>query len=199
MIGIVDFCAGNLASVQNALEKIGAKFFVSDDEKKLAAAEKIIFPGVGHARDAMRNLREKNLINFLKNCEKPLLGICLGAQILLDFSEESGEKTLEILAGKVRKFDKNCGEKIPHIGWNSVFLEKKNPLFEKISQNSDFYFVHSFFCDLKNSAEICGRTPFGKKKFCSFFHKKNFFGAQFHPEKSGKNGAQFLQNFVNLK
>ena len=199
MIGIVDFSAGNLASIQNCLQRLGAKFFISSSTEKLKTAKKIIFPGVGNAKSTMEFLEKKDLKKFLQNIKVPVLGICLGMQLFFDFSEESNNKCLEIFSGKVRKFSfSNKKIKIPHMGWNSVNFSEGCPIFKNIPQNFDFYFIHSFFCDPQNTNEIFGTTKYGEKEFTSVVWKKNFFGVQFHPEKSGKIGEKIFQNFLDI-
>lgn len=194
MIAIIDYNAGNLASVANALDKLNVKYFIAKKQTDLKKADKIIFPGVGHANTAMKNLEKLNLVNVLKNWDKPFLGICLGMQLMCEQSEEGNTKCLEIIKTKVKKFtDKTL--KIPHMGWNDVDFEKGNLLFKGIKNNSYFYFVHSYFVPINKNT--IGKTKYNKN-FSAAINYKNFYGLQFHPEKSGKVGLKILKNFVKL-
>lgn len=192
-IGILDYGAGNLKSVENALTRLGAKFFISDNSSELEKTDKILFPGVGHAASAMRILREKGLDEFLQKTTKPVLGICLGMQLLFDFSEEGETECLGIIPGKVRKFDAAKVGIVPHMGWNEVDFQSSGNT-DKL--NSDFYFVHSYFCDPKNFDDILATTEYSGFRFCSGVRRDNFLGVQFHPEKSGKAGEEFLKWFL---
>lgn len=211
MIGILDYGAGNVRSVENALFRIGAAFFVSDNPKELEKADKILFPGVGHAASAMQILREKKLDQFLQTTKKPVLGICLGMQLLFEFSEESNGVCLGIISGRVQKFDTHKVPQIPHTGWNEVeFNSPHPPLFKEgedsapygkgrlggVNRNADFYFVHSYYCVPKNLEEILAETEYNGFRFCSAVKKENFLGVQFHPEKSGKAGEEILEFFL---
>ncbi len=193
MIGIIDYKAGNIGSVKNALDRLKVKYFLSNDSKKLEKADKLIFPGVGSARYAMKELQKYELDKFLKSTKQPILGICLGLQLLYDFSEEGSQKCLEVIRGTVNKFesDKLC---VPQIGWNKVRI-KKDPLFNGISDNSYFYFVHSYFAPV--TEETIGTTTYGID-FSAVIKKDNIYAVQFHPEKSGEIGEKLLQNYINL-
>ena len=197
MIAIIDYQSGNLASVTNALKRIDAEFFISHDEKEIKKADKIIFPGVGHAGEAMKNLQKLRLINVLQNWKKPFLGICLGMQLMCKFSEEGSVECLSIVDENVKNFKNQikANLKIPHMGWNNVKILKDNLLFKNINNNEYFYFVHSYF--VSNSKNAIGLTNYDLD-FCSTIQYKNFYGVQFHPEKSGVVGLRVLENFVNL-
>ncbi len=196
MVGIIDYEAGNIRSVENALKTLGIKYIVSNKQEELSDADKIILPGVGEARSAMNSLEQVNLINWLKSLSKPFLGICLGMQILYDFSTERNTQCLGILRGKIENFNtENRKLKVPHMGWNNVEIIKDSPLFHNIRTNNYFYFVHSFFAPITN--ETIGVTEYGIR-FASVVQHKNFYGVQFHPEKSSKTGLQLLKNFVEL-
>ena len=170
--------------------------------KKLDAAVHVIFPGVGAAGEAMAYLREKKLDIWLKNwlsTGKPLMGICLGTQIILDYSEENDTNCIGLVAGSTKRFpDKLTSEgqalKIPHMGWNSVKFRRSHPVFQDISPDAEFYFVHSYYPAPSDEAAVLGTTDYGMN-FCSVLAKENLVAMQFHPEKSGRPGLQILRNF----
>ena len=195
MIGLINYEAGNIRSVENALERLGQKFFISDDIEKLKKADKIIFPGVGNAEMAMKNLQKKSLDIFLKNCQKPVLGICLGMQIFFEFSEEGSTPCLNIFPGKINKFDDKKCPQIPHMGWNDIEINKKNNFLTSDFDKKFFYFVHSFFVPV---CKYTIATCFYGEKFSAAVNKDNFFGVQFHPEKSGDIGEKLLENFLKI-
>lgn len=194
MIVIVNFGAGNIKSIENALYDLNVDFCVSDDKNMIKKAEKIIFPGVGSAQEAMKALTRKNLKSTLQSTKKPFLGICLGMQLLTEFSEEGKTDCLGIIPTSVCKFD-NSSVKVPHMGWNSVNYITENPLFNKISNYKNFYFANSYYVP-KNDFTIAV-TSYGNV-FSAVVQKENFYGVQFHPEKSGKAGLQILKNFIEL-
>lgn len=202
MIAIIDYKAGNLTSVARALQNIGETFLITDDIKKLETASHVIFPGVGAAGDAMVNLREKKLESWLKNWigeGRPLMGICLGTQIILDHSEENDTKCVGLVAGSTKRFPDHlavAGQtlKIPHMGWNSVDFKRSHPVFNNISKDAEFYFVHSYYPAPGDESAVLGLTDYGIK-FCSVLAVKNLVAMQFHPEKSGRPGLQILRNF----
>lgn len=191
MIQIIDYGAGNLQSIKNSLEKLGFQYEVIDSPRQIKESSKMIFAGVGAAGAAMRNLRDTGFAKVLPKLKNPFLGICLGMQILFEFSAENDTKCLGILKGSVEKFP--LGMKIPQIGWNKVKFTK-SPLFQEIPQESYFYFVNSYYLPAKNSCSIA-ETEYGIS-FCSAIQKENFYGVQFHPEKSGKIGEKLLNNFL---
>lgn len=202
MIAIIDYNAGNITSVARALQNIGQDFVITDDTKSLDMASRVIFPGVGAAGEAMAYLREKKLDDWLKNyikTGKPLLGICLGTQIILDYSEENDTKCIGLVAGSTKRFpDKLTSDgqllKIPQMGWNSVKLRRSHPVFENVSPEAEFYFVHSYYPAPSDEAAVLGTTDYGIT-FCSVLTKDNLVAMQFHPEKSGRPGLQILKNF----
>lgn len=198
-IGIIDYGMGNLQSVQNALSFIGVESFISSDVGLLAKAEKIILPGVGAFKDAIELLRDKNLDRFLnqvKEENKPLLGICLGMQLLFDSSTEFGEhKGLGLIPGKVVKFQLE-GMKIPHMGWNALNVIKKAPLFENLPEDPQVYFVHSYH--LETEADVVSATTNYGYEVQVAAQEGQVYGLQFHPEKSGDVGLQILRNFAAL-
>lgn len=196
MIIIIDYNSGNIGSVGNALERLGQKFLVTSDPQAIAKASKIIFPGVGRASSAMAELRKRKLVKVIENIRVPFLGICLGLQLLLSFSQEDNTKCLDVIPGQVKKFSDN-NLKVPQIGWNSVeYLMKEDVLFKGIPNNSYFYFVNSYYVEVDDKYML-GQTDYGLK-FASVIKKNNFYGMQFHPEKSGDIGEQLLSNFVEL-
>jgi imidazole glycerol-phosphate synthase subunit HisH len=202
MIAIINYNAGNITSVARALQNIGQEFVITDDTKMLDTAARVIFPGVGAAGEAMAYLRQKNLDIWLKNylqTGKPLLGICLGTQIILDYSEENETKGIGLVAGSTKRFpDKLSFEgkalKIPHMGWNSVRLNRSHPLFKDVPPDAEFYFVHAYYPAPADDAAVLGITSYGMS-FCSVLAKDNLLAMQFHPEKSGRPGLQILKNF----
>ena len=192
MIVIVKYNAGNIQSVKNAVERLGFSSIVTDDEIELKSAEKVIFPGVGEASSAMKYLKERKLDEIIKNLKQPVLGICLGQQLMCNFSEEGNTECLGIFDVNVRKF--KAKEKVPHMGWNNL-SDIKSELFTGISSEKDFYFVHSFYSEIgENTTSICDYI----NPFSASMHKDNFYATQFHPEKSSKIGEQLLLNFLKL-
>ncbi|GJM33474.1 MAG: imidazole glycerol phosphate synthase subunit HisH [Saprospiraceae bacterium] len=198
MISIVDYGMGNLGSISNMLKKIGvASRFVSNIEE-ISAAEKIILPGVGSFDNAMEKLNTLGFSNVIKekaSSGTPVLGICLGMQLLGTRSEEGIQEGLDLIPGVIRKFPSLNGLRIPHMGWNKVDVSDLG-MFKGLEENK-FYFVHSYFYDPKDSAHIGGKTEYGIN-FTSSVHKSNIYGVQFHPEKSHKYGMQLLKNFAAL-
>jgi len=194
MIAIIDYGAGNVASVANAVEKLGREFIITNNEAAICKSDKIIFPGVGEASFAIKQLHLLNLFSFIRMIKKPMLGICLGMQLMCDFSEEGNTGCLGIFSGKNIKFD-NKLEKVPHMGWNEVTQIKKSPLFEGIKDNEFFYFAHSYY--LPVTENTTSKTVHGVEVTASL-EKNNFYGVQFHPEKSGEAGLKLFKNFIEL-
>lgn len=196
MIGIIDYKAGNLASVSNALHRIGVHHFISWNPEELETADAIIFPGVGHAGSAMNALKVHNTDQWLKSTSKPILGICLGMQLLFEHSEEGNTSMLGLVPGTLKLFPSTIG-KVPHMGWNTIKTENRPPILEGIDQNSYFYFVHSFYAPISSKFTVStSNYGFG---FSAVVSNKNYVGVQFHPEKSGKLGERLLHNFSELK
>jgi imidazole glycerol-phosphate synthase subunit HisH len=196
MIGIINYGAGNIRSVSNALNRIDAPHFVSDDYRKLDQADKLIFPGVGEARSAMDALEHAGLTNWLKEVTVPFLGICLGMQLLFDHTTERATDCLGILSGINERFKSgNSQLKVPHMGWNQVQHMGTNPLFSGMTSGDYFYFVHSYYAPMVPAT--IGMTEYDVP-FTSALQQKNYYGVQFHPEKSGKSGLQILKNFIEL-
>lgn len=194
MIGIIKYKAGNLASVTNALERLGADFFISDTPDELEKADGIIFPGVGHAGAAMDDLRSRDLDIWLKQTKKPVLGICLGMQLLYESSEEGETQTLGIIPGRLKKFDSSKA-KVPHMGWNQFNPLREHPLINGISNKQFLYYVHGFYAPSnEHTLASCKYI----RDFAAVVAKDNYMGVQFHPEKSGQVGSLLLQNFLNM-
>jgi glutamine amidotransferase len=202
MIAIVDYGAGNLTSVARALEHIGMSCCVTDDPAVLGTASHVIFPGVGAAGDAMRNLRERGLDRWISqwfSSGKPLLGICLGTQVIFDYSEENKTSCLGLVAGRVKRFPPDMPEggrplKIPHMGWNGVAFTREHPVFKDVPTAAEFYFVHTYYPAPADANHVLGRTAYGLT-FCSAVAVRNLVAVQFHPEKSGVPGLKILENF----
>ena len=194
MITIINYNAGNIASVKYALERLGCEYKITSDVDEIKNAEKIIFPGVGRALQAMNELKKLGLVDVIKNIKVPFLGICLGLQLFAEFSEEDDTQCLGIIEGRVKRFSNNV--KIPQIGWNQVDFTKLSPLTDGILNKSYFYFVNSYYFDTPDEY-IIGKTDYGIS-FPSIIQKNNFYATQFHPEKSGEVGEILLSNFIKL-
>jgi glutamine amidotransferase len=195
-IAVIRYNAGNIQSVLNALERLGVAAILTDDPAEIRSAERVIFPGVGEASTAMRYLRERGLDAVIRSLTQPVLGICLGMQLLGEHSEENDTECLSIVPARVRKLTPNPLKgalKVPHMGWNTA-QAIDNQLFENIAPNPYFYFVHSYTMEL-NDATIA-QTDYGIP-FTSAVQWRNFYGVQFHPEKSAGAGEQLLRNFLN--
>lgn len=201
MIGIIDYDAGNIMSVQKAIEKLGEKPVLSRDPSVLLNADKLILPGVGSFGDSMDRIRHYGLEEVIKDyvaSGKPFLGICLGLQLLFESSEETpGVKGLSILQGTVKKIPTGEYTKIPHMGWNSLDFPRSGRLFEGIDENAYVYFVHSFYLDAKEKSDVTATTNYNVQIDASV-ERDNIFACQFHPEKSGEVGLKILSNFINL-
>lgn len=196
---IIKYNAGNIQSVLYALERIGVAAQVTDDEQAILNADKVIFPGVGEASSAMKYLKERGLDQLIKNLKQPVLGICLGMQLMCRFSEENNVHCLDIFNEDVRFFGKAQTQsegklKIPQMGWNSIY-DLKTELFKGVPENSFTYFVHSYYAAL-GSHSIA--TTNYILPYSSALHRDNFYGVQFHPEKSAVAGEQILKNFISL-
>lgn len=194
MIGIIDYKAGNLASVRNACRRLEMDCFVSSEPNELERADGIIFPGVGHAEAAMNALSEVELDVFLRQTHQPVLGICLGMQLLFSSSEESTKACLGLIDGRLHKFD-SAISKVPHMGWNTVDICSDHPLVSGLGTHPWFYFVHSYYAPL---AEYTLGTCEYQTGFSAIVASRNFMGVQFHPEKSGKSGEKLLLNFFQM-
>ena len=201
-VAIIKYNAGNVQSVLYALQRLGTNAIVTDDADEIISADKVIFPGVGNAASAMEYLKEKKLDELIVSLKQPVLGICLGLQLLCKSSEEGNTKCLGIFDSVVKKFDDSVFQnknlvpfKIPHMGWNTI-TGLSSPLMNGIVENSFVYFVHSYYAEL--SPETIATTDY-INPFSAAIHRNNFYGVQFHTEKSGVTGEQILSNFLNIK
>lgn len=194
MIAIIDSGGANIASIQFALERLGASSVLTSDAALIRSADKVILPGVGTANHAMQKLAELNVIEIIKKLTQPVLGICLGMQLLYDCSEEGNVDSLGIIAGKIKKFASGNNLTIPHMGWNTLQI-KPSTLFEGIKNNSYVYFVHSYCAPV--TEDTSSVTEYGEA-FSASVEKNNFYGVQFHPERSGEVGQKILENFLSI-
>ncbi|MFM9905742.1 MAG: imidazole glycerol phosphate synthase subunit HisH [Pyrinomonadaceae bacterium] len=192
-VAIIKYNAGNTASVANALRRLGVEATVTDDADELRSAEKVIFPGVGEASSAMAYLRERSLDKVINGLTQPVLGICLGMQLMCSFSEENDTRGLGILPNRVLRFAPGS-LKVPHTGWNRI-SKLNSPLFEGVAEHSYFYFVHGFYVEA--SADTTAAAEYGLE-FSAAISRDNFQAVQFHPEKSGDAGEKILKNFLSL-
>lgn len=192
-VAIVKYNAGNIASVQNALGRLGVESIISDDADVLRQADKVIFPGVGEASTAMQYLTERKLDEVIKSLKQPVLGICLGMQLLCSYSEENETECLRIFPNRVRRFtDKDL--KVPHMGWNKIY-DLRSALFDGVAEASYAYFVHGYYVD--PSENVTASCNYGTE-FTAAICNANYYAVQFHPEKSGVAGTRILENFLNL-
>ncbi|MFC4892754.1 imidazole glycerol phosphate synthase subunit HisH [Pseudofrancisella aestuarii] len=194
MIAIIDCCGSNFASIKYAFEKLGQEILLTHDAEEIKKADCVILPGVGHAKSAMENLRLYGLDTVISQLKQPVLGICLGMQIMYSHSEEGDTECLGIFNEKVKSFRKTQGFSIPHMGWNSLQnINKDHFLFQNIAEDDFVYFVHSFYAEINDYSLA---TNDYINNFTAIVNKDNFYGIQFHPEKSGAIGMRLLQNFI---
>ena len=194
MIAIIDYKMGNLRSVVNALKRLGAEFVVTADAEVIRRADRVLLPGVGNAAEAMENLRKADLVDVIRSLRRPVLGICVGMQVMCRHSEEGDAKCLGIFDARVKRFVPTTEEKVPHMGWNSIGnLESK--LFKDIKGGEMVYYVHSYYPEL--CPDTIATTRHGVM-FSAALKYENFYGTQFHPEKSGDVGLRILHNFIHL-
>ncbi len=191
-VAIIQYNAGNTCSVSFALERLGIDPIVTEDPSIIINADKVIFPGVGEASSAMQYFKEKNLVELVKNLKQPVLGICLGMQLMCKHSEENNTGCLGIFDSHVKRFDE--GLKVPHVGWNTI-IDTKDSLFAGYGSDRHYYFVHSYYAELCD--QTTGTTDYGLL-FSAALKKNNFYGVQFHPEKSAGAGEMVLENFLKL-
>ncbi|MBR2007963.1 MAG: imidazole glycerol phosphate synthase subunit HisH [Alistipes sp.] len=194
MIAILDYKMGNLRSVENALKRLGAEFTVTDDAGVIRSADKVLMPGVGNAAEAMENLRSASLVDVVRSLRRPVLGICVGMQVMCRHSEEGDVDCLNLFDARVKRFEPSADLKVPHMGWNTIGnLESK--LFKGIDGGEYVYFVHSYY------PELCSDTIATSRHgvmFSAALKYENFYGTQFHPEKSGDVGERIIENFLRL-
>lgn len=204
-VTVVDYGMGNLLSVTRALEHCGARVAVESSPLFIAKAERLVLPGVGAFGNGMAELQQRNLVEAVRNHAgggRPLLGICLGMQMLLDGSDEFGASAgLGLVPGWVRTLPEQAGIKLPHIGWSAIRPAGRNwdhTLLEHVPPGQEVYFVHSFHADPKDPGDCLAQTPYGDVQFCSVVRKDNITGCQFHPEKSGEAGLGIIRSFLNF-
>ncbi len=194
MIAVIDYDTGNLRSVANALGRLGAEYCVTDDPTLIRSAERVLLPGVGEAQSAMAKLRERGLLDVIPSLTQPVLGICIGVQLMCSYSEEGDTECMGIFDSVVRRFPCDMGLKVPHMGWNSI-ERLTSPLFDGVDDGSYIYYVHSYAPEL--SDQSIATTNYGID-YSAALNRDNFFGTQFHPEKSGAVGEKILSNFLKL-
>ena len=204
LIAIVDYNMGNLRSVEKSFSQYNCQVVVTNDHKIISKADKVVLPGVGSFKDGMRELQKLQLTDILNESiirdKKPFLGICMGMQVLMDFSDENnGTQCLSVIKGKVEKLksQKNNKIKIPHMGWNKIIKKNDHPIWHNIKDGSFFYFVHSYYINPLEKSTIIGETEYGKI-FSSVIAKNNIIAIQGHPEQSSDVGLQFLKNFIRI-
>ena len=196
MIGIIRYGAGNIFSLTAALDRLGITYGMVNTEADFEQFDRYIIPGVGHAGAAMNKLEHTGMVSAIKALKKPTLGICVGMQLLTDHSEEGNADMVGIFPIKTLKFAESPDHKVPHTGWNQVHPEKDNLLFKNIPDGSHFYFVHSYFIEYNKTYTLS--STIYSNKFSASIWMDNFYGVQFHPEKSGKYGETLLTNFSNI-
>lgn len=202
MIAIIDYGVGNLASVNKAFSFIGYDSKITSDYREILAADRVVLPGVGAFADAMKNLKKTDMISVINQVVAngtKLLGICLGMQLMFDYSTEGGEKVkgLGLLKGSITQFPFDMGLKVPHMGWNSLHIKQDNGIFKGIQENSYVYFVHSYYLSAENTSDVAATCQYGIR-FDAAACKQNIIGTQFHPEKSGDVGLNILRNFASI-
>lgn len=201
MLAIIDYDAGNIKSVEKALQFIGEEAVITREQEQILQADGVILPGVGSFGDAMNKLNSYGLVEIIRKCVDrgiPFLGICLGLQLLFESSEESpGVQGLQLLKGKIVRIPSLPGLKVPHIGWNNLELSNQGRLFEGLPENPYVYFVHSFYLQAADESQVTATTEYGVRIHASV-EKGNVFGCQFHPEKSSDAGLEILRNFIRV-
>lgn len=196
MIAVIDSGGANITSVLSAFDRMNVPTIFTKSPAEIEAAERVILPGVGAARDAMDKLHNSGLVDVIRNLKQPVLGICLGMQLLYEESEEGDAQTLGLIPGKVTHFVPGEGRSVPHMGWNNVQVKSDHPLLHGIDSESYFYFVHSYYAPVTdNTLSAC---EYGAP-FTAIAARNNFMGCQFHPERSGAEGRKILENFISIK
>lgn len=203
-IGIVNYGSGNIFSISNIYKKGNIDYFISSDPKELVNASHLILPGVGAFDETMKTLNDSGLKTFLDEMvlgeKKPIMGICVGMQLLAENSEEGNLPGFGWIKGKVRKFDEAVFKQkpyLPHLGWNTVNVQQEHPIFNRVDPEEGFYFLHSYYFDCQDSQDILSTTDYGIS-FASAVHHENVYGMQFHPEKSHQNGINIFYNFSQV-
>jgi glutamine amidotransferase len=196
MIGIINYGAGNIFSLTAALDRQNISYGMINTPQDFEQYDRYIIPGVGHAGAAMKKLEESGLVPVISKLQKPVLGICVGMQLLTAFSEEGNSNLTGIIPVNTIHFNQKINLKVPHTGWNKISIQKEDDLFKEIPDASYFYFVHSFYVEF-NTNFTSALSEYGVK-FSAAVKKNNFYGVQFHPEKSGEAGEQLLKNFAHL-
>lgn len=197
MIAIINTGVANLTSVELAFKRLGADVVVTRDKNSIQNASHVVMPGVGTAHTAMNNLQQFNLIEIVRRLSQPVLGICLGMQLQYQYSEEGDVACLSLVTGKIKKFVSKKDLVVPHMGWNKISIQKPSPLLNNVPEQSYVYFVHSY-ADFSESEYRVATSVHGEQ-FTAVMQYKNFFGTQFHPERSGKIGELILKNFLEIK
>ena len=196
-LAIIDSGGANISSVSFACRRLGAEPVFTGDPDVIAAADRVILPGVGAAKSAMDHLRSRDLVECIRGLTQPVLGICLGLQISLDYSEENDTRTLGLISGRVRRFKFDSPDmKVPHMGWNEVRPVRAHPVLADIEAGDEFYFVHGYYPDPQDAVHVYALTDY-EHDFASAVGKDNYIATQFHPEKSGRVGLRLLRNFAN--
>lgn len=194
MIALIKYRAGNITSVSNALDRLGADYFLAETSEELDTADAVIFPGVGHAWTAMESLKENKIDEWLINTKKPVLGICVGMQLLFERSSEGNTEGLGVIPGSLQKFDSTLA-KVPHMGWNILNNKQQHPILDGLNEEDHLYFVHSYYAP---NNEFALATCDYITEFIAIVAKDNYVGVQFHPEKSGDAGSKIIENFLKL-
>jgi glutamine amidotransferase len=194
-VAIIDSGGANLASLRYALDRLGARSVVTDDAQVIADAPRVMLPGVGAAADAMRRLRDRGLAELIPQLQAPLLGICLGMQLLFEHSDEGDTRCLGVLAGGITRLTPAPGLPVPHMGWNTLAIRREDPLLANLTERDRLYFVHSFAGPL--SGDTLASVDYGRE-LPAIVRRGNFLGVQFHPERSSTAGARVLRNFLSL-
>jgi glutamine amidotransferase len=192
---IIDSGGANIGSVENAFRRLGVETTFTSDPEKISAADKVILPGVGAAASAMNHLENHGLVDCIRDLEQPVLGICLGMQLLFDSSSEGNTQCLALIPGRLERMPEAPGIRIPHMGWNATTTKTDDPLLSGLPSNPWFYFVHSYYAPVGNFTLASSEHG---TEFSAIVKHENFYGAQFHPERSASDGARLLQNFMEL-
>lgn len=201
MIAVIDYDVGNVSSIVNMIRRLGGNVSITNSSEEIASADGLILPGVGAFENGMNNLRKRGLVELLTDQvdlkKKPLMGICLGMQLMTEGSEEGRSRGLGWIKGRTRLLQPPQKIKVPHMGWNQINPLKENPLFQELGADHRFYFAHSFFVECSNPGDVLAETEYGVK-FPSSVARENIYGVQFHPEKSHRFGMELFNNFLKM-